>query len=273
MPFTNDNQLETLASGQADWDTGLNANFQIIERGHHITANAGIAVVSGQVCSVRSGGWVVPYDARSSNNPLPAMMAMQAVSSGAAGMFLATGTVRSMSIWSGFLTVGEPVFIAINSPGFLVSSYAGAMFPVGVALAANAVMFRPGHPVLRLIETHSISVGPVLVGTFADFQLPVGRAATIRDLTITGSHDKFKVQFWSGSSRVSSELQYETLTTSWGTGSSDVKSNFLRDRAMFPHDGTDANSAWNIYGRLTAQSGTAVGSAAFTVRIIAERVR
>lgn len=273
MPFTNDNQLETLPSGQADWDTAINANMGIIERGQHITGFAGSAVVSGQVCSVRSGGWITPFNVQSSI-AYPHLLALTSVSSGAQAQFLANGVVRSMAIWSGFVTVGEPVFVAINSPGFLVGSYAGCTFPVGLALAHNAIMFRPGFPrVLPAIETHVATLGPITTGSFANFSLPIGQRATVRDLTVVTSHNRFKVAFWSGSSRVSSELEYETLTRSWSPFSSDITSTFFKDRAMFPHDGTDATSSFLIHGRVSAQSGSGVNSAHIVVTMLVERVR
>lgn len=273
MSFTTDNQFELPPSGQADWDTAMSTNWRIAERGQHITATAGSAISSGQVCTVRSGGLLTPYNVQSAIS-YPHAIALTAVSSGAQAQFLTVGAVRSMGVWSGFITVGEPVFVAINSPGFLVGSYAGSTFPVGLAIAADAVLFRPGFPrILPIIETHVATVGPVTTGSFGDFSVPIGRHATIRDLTVVTSHNRYKVQFWSGSSRVSSELEYETLTRSWSPFSSDITSTFFKDRALFPHDGTDSASRWNMYGRISAQSGSGVTSAHFVVTIIAERVR
>lgn len=273
MSFTVDNQFELPPSGQADWDTSNNANWRIAERGQHITGFAGSAISSGQVCSVRSGGSLTPFNVQSALST-PHAIALTAVSSGTQGQFLTNGSVRSMTVWSGFIVVGEPVYVAINSPGFVVGSYAGALEPVGLAIAANAIMFRPGFPRPHpIVETHVATVGPVQTGSFGDFQVPVGRVATIRDLTIVSSHNRYKVQFWSGSSRVSSELEYETLTRSWSPFSSDITSTFFKDRAMFPHDGTDAASRWNMHGRISAQSGSGVTSARFVVTIISERMR
>jgi hypothetical protein len=49
-----------------------------------------------------------------------------------------------MTVWSGFITPGEPVYVAPNSVGFCVRSYPAAAHPVGVAIGVDAVMVAPG---------------------------------------------------------------------------------------------------------------------------------
>jgi hypothetical protein len=61
MSFTYDNDLEIQSSGQADWDTGLRSNFQILERGLHFKGQAASSIVSGQVVVVGSDGLIRPY--------------------------------------------------------------------------------------------------------------------------------------------------------------------------------------------------------------------
>ncbi len=273
MAFTTDQQLETQAAGQADWDTALNANFAIIERGRHLLALAGSAVGSGQVCIVGSGGYVLPMNA-ASTALFPQLISYKSVNSGDQTQFLLNGAVRSMTVWSGHITPGKPVHISTRSIGFPVNSFAGCGEAAGLAIGNDAILFNPGQPrTLPSIDVNVNTVGPILVGTYADFAVPVGRYATVRDLTYVGSHNRLKIQFWSGSSRVSSELIYETLTSSASPQSADITSTYYKDRALFPHENTDVNSGWYMYGRITAQSGTGVGSAYANFTILSERVR
>jgi len=273
MTFTTDQQLERQSAGQADWDTALNSNFSILERGRHLMAVAGATIGSGQVCVVSSGGFVMPMNA-ASTALAPHLISYKAVSSGDQTQFLLHGAIRSMTVWSGHITPGRAIHVSVQSLGFAVNSFAGCGESVGLAIGNDAIIFMPGHHrTLPCIDTNVNTVGPVLVNTFADFAVPVGRFATIRDLTYVGSHNRLKIQFWSGSSRVNSELIYETLTASFSPSSADITSTFYKDRALFPHENTDANSGWFMYGRITAQSGSGVGSAFANFTIISERVR
>ncbi len=273
MAFTQDQQLELLSSGQADWDTSLNANFAILERGQHIYMTAGSAVNTGQVCSVLSGALVWPTNARSESN-IPRLISYRAVSSGEAAQFQLRGSVRSMSIWSGNLRIGEPVFVSAQSAGMVVSSFAGHGHAVGWALAADAIAFGAGtFPVFPGLVTEVATVGPITTGSFSTFTLNPGNRGIVRNLTVISSHDRFKVRFWSGSARVNSELLYETLTRSWATSSADVTSTYFQDAALFPYRGTDVNTPWSVFGRIDAQANSGVSSAYAVVTFQVERFR
>lgn len=273
MSFTNDQGLEQIATGGADWDTGINANFALLESGLRVKAVTGLAVSSGWVCTMTGSGTVLPLDAKSSDF-YPHLMALTSVASGGEGRFLSNGIVRSMGIWSGFITPGQPIFTAQNSPGLITGSYAGHGEPCGFALDVNAVRFWPGYPRVfpsLVTEVYTSTILPV--NTFADFSLPIGQRAIVRELIARANHDRYKIQFWSSSTRADSQLLYETLTRSWATGSADVTSTFFRDNALFPHRSTDAGSSWLIHGRVTAQSGTSVTSGYISLTVIAERFR
>ena len=143
MAFTSDQQLELLTTGQSGWDSSLNANAAILERGYHANLTAGSAINSGQVCVVNSGGYALPLNAASTAN-WPGVISYRSVGSGEAAQFVAWGIVRSMGVWSGQLVPGLPVYVAASSPGFCVASYSGAGIPVGIALGPTAILFRPG---------------------------------------------------------------------------------------------------------------------------------
>lgn len=271
--FTNDNNLELQPSGQRDWDTSNNANYAILERGYHVKLAAATTIASGQVCTIGSGSIVWPMNANSMSNK-PHLISYKSVTSGTQTQFISRGVVRSMGVWSGNINPGEPVFVSVSSPGFCVKSFAGCGKSVGIALAVNAVLFAPGHhEVFPDIVSYVNTIGPITVGSYGVFAAPMGWKGTIRDVIIQSSHDRMKLRFWSGSSNVSSELLYETLTRSWSPGSADITSVYYRDRALFPVENTDANSAWYLYGRVDAQSGTSVTSAYVAVTIIGERIR
>lgn len=273
MSFSNDQNLELQTSGQPDWDTGANANWAILERGYHVKISAGSAISSGQVCVVGSGGWVLPLNANSMSNK-PHLISYKSVSSGDTTQFIARGVVRSMSIWSGNINAGEPVFTSVITPGFCVKSFAGCGPSVGWAINGTSIAFNPETPrTLPEIVSYVNTIGPIMVNTYASFAVPAGWKGTIRDLIVQTSHDRYKVRFWSGSTNANSELLYETLTRSWAISSADVTSTYYRDRALFPYENTDTSSAWYIYGRIDPQSSSGVGSAYVSVTVIAERIR
>jgi hypothetical protein len=273
MSYTNDAQLELVGTGAADWDTSINANMAILDRGVHVVVPVGTTVGSGEVCCVASGGVAMRWDVRSATN-VPTLMSYKAVASGELAHLLAVGVVRSMDVWSSWIAPGQPVYVAVDSPGFCVASYAGHPESIGLALDHTSILFRPGFPAaFPELLTAATSPGVTVVGTHADFALLLGNRGIVRDLVVVSSHDRFKVQFWSGSSRVGSELVYETLTRSLATNSGDVGSTYFRDAAGFFYQGTDASTPYFVYGRITPQTGSSVTSGAFGVTIVAERFR
>lgn len=273
MPYSPNQQFETPTEGQADWDTALSGNIQIAERGYHVYGTAGAACNSGQVCLVNSAGYIVPYDARSLSTR-PQLMSYKSVASGESGQFISDGGVTSMAIWSGHLKIGAPVFVSPASLGFCVSSYAGAGHPVGYATAVNAIRFNPGQPLYPELTTETFSVGPVLVGSQGDFALSLANRGFAQRLEVRAqSANLYKVQFWSGSARVNSELLYETLTRSTSLGSGDINSVYMIDQAMFPWFNTDTASPALVFGRISVQSGCQVNSSNFSVSLQVERFR
>jgi hypothetical protein len=276
MSFTRHNDLEIQSSGQADWDTGLRSNFQILERGLHFKAQAGATVSSGQIIVVQSDGLARPYDSRSLDLRPPSGMSYKSVTSGDEAIFVAFGVIGSLSIWSGNIIPGEPVFCAPNSLGWPARSYSAAGHPVGIALSNDTILVQPRPFAPEMITT--VLSGGIMLGASSawNFAIDIGQRGFVRQLRfVVNSNNAHKIQFWSGSARVSSELLYETLTTSVDGGASDydVKSlNFL-DGAGWPYRGTDTSSPGLIFGRVTVQSITGVGSDFGHFRIIAERLR
>lgn len=275
MSFTRDNQLEKQDTGQADWDTGLSANFDVLERGFHVRATAGLAIASGQMCMMNSGSYVIPYDARSLSLPRPHFISYRSVNSGEEASFIREGVVRSMTVWSGRIVPGEPFYSAVASIGFAVSSFLGSGHPGGLAIGVDAVYFAPGKfsPFPDRV-TLAQSVGPIQVGTYSDFTMGPGQRGIVVGLRVrTDSADGYKVSFWSNSSRVGSELQYDTLTSSKSIGSVDITTLHFFDAAPWPHNSTNVASLGLLYGRIAVQSGSTVNTGQFSVEMIMERMR
>ncbi len=274
MAFTPNQQLETGTEGQADWDTLVNGNSQILERGYHIRGSAGATVNSGQVVCVSSNGFILPMDARSLAN-VPHGVSYRSVASGEVAQFVSEGAISSMGVWSASLRIGQPVFVSPASLGFCVASFAGHGQPVGFATAANAIRVSPGNPnIFPELTTEVATVGPVLVGSYGDFSLSLANRGIAQSIKIiSNSGNGYKVQFWSGSARVNSEMLYETLTHSTAIGSVDVNTIFFLDQAGFPWFNTDTASAALVFGRISVQSGSSVNTATFAVTAMVERFR
>ncbi len=272
MPFTDDNDLEIPTSGVADWDSPLNGNFQALARGFEFKATAGLPVNTGDaVCLL--GAFVRPYDARSLNAPRPMAVARTSLGSGDEGQFQSAGTVRSLGIWVGNFTVGEQVYVDPQNPGLLVKSYSAAHYPVGWAIDANAILIKP-MPFDTAKVSQVVSFDWVVGSAYA-FEIEVGHRGIVRELEIiSDSVDAYKVQFWSGSERVGSEEIYGTVTTSVDGAALDfdVATLNFRDRSTWNFENTDTASPGLIFGTISVQSVSTVGSSFASLIFIVERM-
>lgn len=260
-------------AGQADWDTDINANFQQLGKGYLGSFVASMNIGSGQVVCVNTQGLASLYDPKSLD-AVPAAIATTVVSAGNQGYFTHRGYVSSVAVWSGTMIAGQHVYVDPRSPGVITQSHVGYLSrPVGICTAPDQILFSPTYEAKKTTELLSLSV---LVGSAYDFVMAPGPRGFNRRLeVIARSLNAYKLQFWSGSSRVNSELVYATRTTSVNGGSQDYDVNtlYFLDGAGFPFEGTDTASRQNLYGRLTVQSASSVGSDFVQVRLISELVR
>jgi hypothetical protein len=272
MSFSDDNNLEIPTSGVADWDSPLNGNFNALARGFQFAGIAGQAVNTGNaVCVI--GAFVHPYDASSRDCPRPVGLSRTGLGSGDAGQFQIDGTIRSLDIWSGHFTVGERVYVDPASVGFLTNSYSAAKYPVGWALAEDAVLIRPENFEPEKV-TQTVSFAWI-VGSAHAFTLEIGERGMVHEFEIiSNSVDAYKVQFWTGSARVNSEELYETVTTSIDGAALDydVATLNYRDRSTWSYWNTDTTSPGLIFGTITVQSASAVGSGDASVTFLVERM-
>ncbi len=276
MGFTDNQNLEVQTEGQADWDTGLNADFQIIDRGWHITLIANEPINTGDILWASSGAYANVYNANSLDLRDAIAISYKAVSSGESDLFLARGQINSMDIWSGNIIPGLPVFPDVVTPGFAVNCFSAAWPPIGLAMDNNAVYFDPGHfSFMPEIITDVVSLA-IITGSAHDFTMDLGHRGIGFEVKVTtNSFDAHKLRFWSGSGKVSSEALYDTLTTSVDGGAADfdISSILFRDISPWRTINTDVASPGLIYGRIDAQSASSVGSDSISIEVSVERFR
>jgi hypothetical protein len=266
MSITNDQQFELQSAGQADWDSGLNGNFSILERGYHGVFQAGAAVNTGYVCWINSAGFAFPFDPRS-ESIRPHGLAYLAASSGDNISLLLTGIVRSLGVFSPAVP-GLDVFVSPVTPGLILSSYSAASRRVGFGVAENGIYFHPGPLDQQETLTRVFSINAV-VGSDHLFSLDVGKRGWVREAKmISNSVDLVTLKFHSGSTRAGSERLYETKS-----GGVTTVGSFL-DRAGWPYENTEANTLSGlIFGTVRIMSGAAVTSNDIQIRLVVDRCR
>lgn len=263
-----DNQFIQPTEGQADWDTSLRSNFSILERGYHVTGQAGIAVKTGDVLWSNSGQFFFPFNPNS-RDIQPHAIAFTSAASGDSLMALAWGIVRSLGIHSPAVP-GIPCFVSPVTPGVVVGSYSGADRPIGYGIGVPGIMFAPGRQLLpeKLSRTTSFTA---VTGSLHYFTVDGGQWGWIREVRVIGnSTDLLNLKFHSGSARVNSERLFETKS---GGVYTIAPSHYL-DRAGWPYENTEVSTISGlIYGTLKIDSAAAVGSDGLSVRVIFDRGR
>lgn len=201
--MTDQQGLQQPTTGQADWDQSLNGNFTIAERGYHVKAVAGIAVDTGDVLWINSGGFAFRYHP-SSLTTRPHVFAYKAVASGEEDFFLAKGAVRSLSVFSSMVP-GQPAYVSTDTPGVVVNSD-GANRVVGFGIAEDGLFFNPSGA-LRFVElfdapntAYNVNTGKVVAvnttGTGLYFQTPGGGGGGTGSGTLYGRQPFADVSAW-----------------------------------------------------------------------------
>lgn len=261
MSITNDQQLSLQATGTADWDTALNANFSTLERGFHFVERVGAAVNTGDICRASSGGFMFPVSCDITDRGLLGLSLVSAAS-GDSVQFLQNGIVRSLSVFS-LGTPGERLFISPSVLGTVARSYSGAYFSAGRRLSGAGFLFNP-QPFLPEFLT-KVSTVAGLVNTNVDFTLDLGKRGWVRKVIMQGSADLVTLSFFSNSARTT--RLYETKS-----GGVTSVGSFL-DQAGLPYENTDASTLSGlVYGRLRIMAGANVSSGQIGVTIEADRM-
>lgn len=249
-----DNNLTLLTSGQSDWDTDIDANFSVLERGYHISERAGQPISSGQVLSLTSGGFFKPYDWTAALPPIA--YSYTAAASGDSLQALAWGIVRSLDINSP--AVAGQLAYATGS-GFLTTVASG--LPLGKFTTGRGILFNPsniaggggGGGYTPTYFANSAAINAV-VGSLHTFTFSMGGLfgwnRRVRLNSNSASHVELK--FYSDAGH--SDLQYSTISG----GISGVNS--FNDRAGWPWD----TNSGTLYGTVQVLSGD-VSSASINV--------
>lgn len=259
---TKDNLFSTQATGTNDWDTAENANWNIVERGAHVTLQAGIAINTGQVLAVNSGGFLFPFDINS-QAARPKFFSYTAAASGDTLNVLRNGVVRSLGVTSNAV-VGLPIFVDAKSPGIIVASYSGANRRLGIGMPGFGIIFDPQPDYFPGEAYTTVTTISAVVGSTHLFIVDHGLRGWNRRTLMQGSSNLVKLQFWSNSARTT--LLYETFS-----GGVTTVGSFL-DQAGWPYENTDASTySGKMYGSFSVLSGSNVTTGDHGITIVSDR--
>lgn len=245
---TDQNNFEQPSAGAADWDSSINGNFGILESGFRARGQVGEAVSTGEVLTIGSDGFMLRFDPNSEDS-LPHLLTLSALSSGDEANFVSFGSVRSLAAWAAVIP-GHDVFVSVLSPGVLVSSYSGANRSVGVAHYEDGFMFQPNRSSIFPEIINTVTSIDTVNGSLHLFQIDVGRAGWNRNVAIIGdSGDLSMLRMFSNSERTNAQLLFSTIS-----GGVNAISNHL-DQAGWPFFNTDPSTySGLIYGEFTTMS-------------------
>lgn len=256
-----DNQFVFPTNGQADWDASLSADLSILERGYHTTERAGMAINTGNVLWMNSGGFFFAFDPNSLDI-FPSHLAYTSASSGDSLTALAWGSIRSLGINSPAVP-GKPLYVSALTPGVIVGSYAGADRCIGRGLPGYGVLFNPQRSYVneRIVTSFAIAA---VTGSLHLFTAEAGLYGWNRQTVMIGnSADLVELKMYSDSART-------TLLYSIKSGGVTTVGSF-QDRAGWPYDVTALGSL--MYGTLKVMSDALVGSDTISIRNIWDRTR
>lgn len=265
---TNDQGFVQQSAGQADWDSALNANFDIAERGYHVTGQAGTTIRTGDVLWINSANFMFPFNPNS-EDIRPHALAYYAANSGESIRAILTGIVRSLSIHSPVVP-GMDAFVSVATPGLVVASYSAASRRIGFGVSEIGLYFNPhGGDTFPQEITATYSTQAIPRSLNHDFSIDVGKRGWVRQFRAIGnSGDLVSLQFYSGSTRASSELLYDTKS-----GGVSVVGSFI-DQAGWPYKNTEASTLSGlIFGRVFIQPAAAVTSDSIAIRLTVDRFR
>lgn len=260
---------------QNNWDSDLNENFRKVERGHVFPGVVGpVTTTSGMLISFNNSGFVIPFSASNVHEP-PDGVALQATSPGNTGYYAAWGSMNSFAPWSGQLTIGQPYYASVVSPGWVTQSLDQAgMHRLGMVIRQGAYTFQPTRR-NEFYGTHIRSgiahCASVALGYF-DFTVFGGVNGICNHLRILSlSCDNYRATFFANSGRTS--IIYDTAVLS---GNLSVRTIDMDDSALWPYSVSNVGSMYGLlYGRIEVLSSaaTAINSQAFQVRFVPNRER
>lgn len=247
----------------ASWDSDLNANFTLIERGFVFPGVCGpVAINTGQWVTHNASGFVVPYDAKSVGMR-PRGFAYQVTSPGNTGYFVRRGGVNSFSPYSGQLDLGAAFYPSVSSIGWVTSClYNAGMHRLGFTGRQGEYVFdaEPQKPT-RVTDIRCGFANTTLTFSFAF--LYAGNKGIVEFFRIrSNSANNYSVRLFSNSGRT--DVIYQSVVRS---GQIAINTVDFQDNAMFPYYSTDTNSVFSIYGQIDVLStaATTIDSDAFRI--------
>ncbi len=272
MTVSKDEQLESQTAGTADWDSGLNANVTIQERGNHVTIQAGMVINTGYVCWVNSGAFAFHYDAQSVDIR-PHGFAWTGASSGDDVQLLVRGTIRSLDICSP-VVAGIDAYVAAATPGLVVNSYSGSWPAVGWGTGAGQLYFDP-HIVRQAERFTRVFSIEFALESLHMFTMDMGGYGWARETRMAAeSGDLMRLWFYSDSART--DLLYSTLSGGVDATSlykiGDTNIGYFSDKSGWAYSNTDASTINGlIYGKVEVHSLGSVNSTDLAVTLVGER--
>jgi len=255
----------------AGWDSDVNANFTIIERGYLIPRACGPAAISsGQLVTFNASGFAAVYDPFTALGP-PDAVAINAASPGNTAYFLGWGAISSFSPWSGQMAMGQQARIvpSIRTPGWVTSCLDfGTMFDLGRVIDQGTYTFNPGAAPARFgtLTVSGIShCASTNFGVFS-FTMQVGANGFNTRLRVaTLSCDNYRVAFFADSAKLNAI--YDTAILS---GNLSVRTITMIDAALWSYslDYSSSDMFGRIYGTIEVLSSaaTAINCGAFSVQ-------
>lgn len=254
----------------AGWDSDVNANFTIIERGYLFARACGpAAIASGQLVTFNASGFAAVYDPFAALGP-PDALAFNAASPGNTAYFLAWGAVSSFAPWSGQLpmTQGGRIAPSIRTPGWVTSCLDyGTMFDVGRVIDQGTYIFKPGARPAQFGSVVASGISHCASTNFGvfSFTMQVGANGFNTRLRVaTLSCDNYRVAFFADSAKLNAI--YDTTINS---GNLSVRTIDMIDAALWAYslDYSSSDMFGRIYGTIEVLSSaaTAINCGAFSV--------
>lgn len=258
----------------ANWDSDVNGNFTILERGHHFFAAVGpTTVVTGQLVSFNSSGFIVAHDPSSLGQVDG--FAFQVTSPGNTAYFIARGSMGDFAAWSGQFAINDRIFPSVATPGWVTNcldqaglTYLGRCLSPssGNYLLDNMPIAHHRVSDVRCGFMNAASVPTSIFSFFFPMAGNLGICETLRVRTL--SCDNYRVTLYANSAR--SDVVYDTVVLS---GNLSVRTIDMIDSALFPYRCTDAASVFVLHGAVEVLSSAATAINSDRVRVDATFLR
>lgn len=270
----------------ASWDSDINANFTLLERGYVVPFVVGSqSVNTGTLVNIVSAG-VNSYGVGNYHAPngtglvglLPDLLCLQAGSPGNLVYGLSHGAINNFGPYSGQLSKGTFFTTSVLTPGWVSNCFdLGGMLTLGRVISDDIIFFNPNATTQRQFSRIVSGMAHAASGELSTFSFHLnnlgtyGFGAYLR--VLSNSCDNYRITIYANSER--STIIYDTAINSGNLG---VRTRDMIDASLFVYSltGTDVTSLWgSLHGRLEVLSSaaTAINSQNFSVTLAGMRIR